>query len=341
MSGNHKKILIGYAWSLWIVLTAECNTLQSEDRYSRYIWSFYDPFDTPGVDRITQHTKEVLNRDWKYRYITNENVSSFLNVSTFPPHYYQLSPAHQSDYLRLRLAEKYGGWWIDGDMLVSSSKYFEDIYNIMKTEKKEFFACCIICPRKAIENGFFYAPKGSILIKHWLSELEREHSIGQKNYFYDIDNKGVTTTYYSWKKYPEVDTYLSSHVALQYVLERLIPRNTSMLIYKSAETHYKLINDCNGQTECIKKQTLKQFENGTYPITKFIHPLRDVLWPGGEHVRWTDKEPFEYKPGISYKSKYVQKLFDTAFRALIHSLFILGLIILRSFVKRSKSKGMT
>ena len=281
---------------------------RSSLEYSRYIWSFYDPFDSPGIHVIQEYTSKVLTRDWNYRFLTNINISQYLNQSTFPKHYTQLSPAHQADYLRLRLAEKYGGWWIDGDMLVTNSSYFESLFNILKERHYQFFACCVLCPRKAIENGFFYAPKGSIVVREWLSELEREHSIGQTRYHYDIDQAGVTTTWASWEHYPKLNTYLSAHAALQYTLERRIPRHTPILIQTSGSNHYKLLDDCYWKVDCVRNKTFEQFIHPSYPITKYIHSMRDKIWPGGQHVRWSDKEPYTWKPGAQSHSDYLKRL---------------------------------
>ena len=298
---------------LLVVLHLFCSLMKKSSiseqlSYTRYVWSFYDPVDSPGIPEIQKHTRSILSKRWKYKFLTNSNISSFLNMSSFPKHYHQLSPAHQADYLRLRLAEKYGGWWIDGDMLVTDSRFFEQIYKRMKAERYQLFACCIVCPRKAIENGLFYAPRGSVVIRSWLDEIEREHSMGQVSYHYDVDERGVTTTFVSWENYPNLNPYWSAHVALQYTLERRIPRNTKLLILESGTVHYRLPNDCNWQIECIKNRTIQQFSNGSYPVTKFIHQLRDKIWPGGEHIRWEDREPYTWTPGIRFQSHYLTSL---------------------------------
>lgn len=293
------------------------------------MWSFYDRQMQPVIKEMFDITMENVGSKWEYNFLSYNNLSLFLNISSFPPHFYHLLPAHQSDYIRMMLLEKYGGWWIDTSLIINDNSILEEFYKEITEKKAEFFGVCNIqCPRKLVENGFIYAPKGSIIIKKWREEMEEINREGLSNYIYNTYRSGVTFHYGLFNfNYPNLRTYMTAFVAEQKVFDRLIPRNTSIIIKEGSETLYAMHRYCKEKNLTYSSLFFDKEKRKTFPLIKINSWLRKRMFKGKGTVNAYGKifDPVKVKKGSEVNWK---RLLDIFFYLFLYTLLNLILIYL-------------
>lgn len=298
-----------------------------ELKFSRYVWSFYDRKMPDIIQRIFDRTYNIVSKNWEYKYLTYDNISLYLNTSLFPSHFKKMLPAHQSDYVRLCLLSKYGGWWIDTAIIVNNDSIMEEMYEEGKESNAELVGVCYLqCPRKLIETSFFYAPKGSVILKEWMKEFAFAEEIGESNYLYKIYREGITFPQITFgPKYPFIDPYMVVFGAQQKALDRNIARNTSMVIHPAVDSIFKLINECNRNPKCINKTLNNKEKVKEYRVIKMNSWLRRKLFPKGKTVTAYDPfyEPHPLIAGMKISNKDIITLCLSLF------FYIIGLYTLR------------
>jgi hypothetical protein len=90
--------------------------------------------------------------------ITRENINSY--ISDLPACFNALLPAHQADYVRVNVICKYGGIWLDSDIIVLESL---DSLFIHLHEKDGFF----LTEDSSIYNGIFGSKPNTYIMRHW------------------------------------------------------------------------------------------------------------------------------------------------------------------------------
>lgn len=299
---------------------------ESKLEYPRIMWSFYDREMPAPIKEMFDETVKNVNNSWKFFYLTYDNLSLYLNTSTFPSHLRSVLPAQQSDYIRMRLLEQYGGWWIDTALIINNNNIMEEFYDEIVEKKAEFFGVCNLqCPRKLIEDGFIYAPKGSIVIRKWREEMEKIHKVGQKNYIYNTYRSGVTIPFCLFEpRYPKVNPYMTAFAAEQKVLDRLIPRNTSLVLRYGNETLYKWLSFMYSNNLKYEDVYYNKKLRRSFPLIKINTYIRRNLFKGQGTVTAYDAF-YEPHPLIKGMSLSEERMDDTIIQ---YTLFIIFHIFL-------------
>lgn len=100
---------------------------------------------------------------YKVHFINDKNINKYLDI--LPEYFYELLPAHQADFLRVELIYKYGGIWLDSDILVIDNlDYFFDIIN----KTNGFF---ILENGNTVCNGFWGSKSGTDLVFKWRKNM--------------------------------------------------------------------------------------------------------------------------------------------------------------------------
>ena len=86
------------------------------------VWMFWDRGDhhmPPALRYVYHHNKLMAScHGYSLHLVTNKNIGSYLNVSSFHPLAHILSPAQFSDYVRVQLLYHFGGLWLDCDFIM-------------------------------------------------------------------------------------------------------------------------------------------------------------------------------------------------------------------------------
>ena len=95
--------------------------------------------------------------------ITHENIHDY--VDNIPEYFYDLSPAHQADFVRVNVICDYGGIWLDSDTLVLDS--LDSLFDVIDNKdgfliKENNIKLC---------NGIFGSKKETCFMKGWKDRL--------------------------------------------------------------------------------------------------------------------------------------------------------------------------
>src|SRR5258708_22123857 len=80
---------------------------------TKIIWSYWDGADPPLSVSIAINTWYKHNSDYIVCILSNDNVDQYIDLSTLPKKYNEVSVQKKADIIRLALLEKYGGIWLD------------------------------------------------------------------------------------------------------------------------------------------------------------------------------------------------------------------------------------
>ena len=255
----------------------------NQEKYPRIIWMYFDRELPDSISAMVSITNTTLRSHWAITMVDSNNLFNFLPPSIFPPHFSALVPAHKSDFIRVKLLERYGGWWLDSTLVVSSLVWFESIYSTIVTSSSQFFGVCHhMCPSsRHVETSFLFAPLNSTVLRYWSNEIDKLHTIGTENYMYNAYRGGVTFTDHAFQPYPMVYPYLDIFVSFQVVLQRLIPRHLPLTLLRGRDTIYKINFDCHYNVKCMREKILTELNNPgstRYPFMKINTWLRKSIW---------------------------------------------------------------
>ena len=227
------------------------------NRFPRTIWIFWDSEEMPNdINAIITNNKKILTEDWKINVVNTINLNTFLDRNTFPKNYSSLSVQHKSDYIRLRLLQKYGGVWLDASIVINSKSAFDNLFNMAEKSHADLLAFTLGEKETKheyhpfIENWFLIAPKNSKLINLWLAEFEKAITMGFDDY-----DKHIKKSVNICEKISGFGTYLTMHKCLQSVLQTQCQSwKPTLILQRSEDTMFKLNDDCEWKEECIKNK---------------------------------------------------------------------------------------
>ena len=255
--------------------------LDRELNYTRNVWTFWTEDLPSEIERMVVSLRSKFRSPWTFHFLTNANVSRFLDLQTFPPEFPLLTPQKQANYIRVCLVERYGGWWLDSSSILKTSDVLEKWIEEAETAHATFLGFCNPedgCPKKVIENGIFYAPKGSAYIKAWQEQLDYLYSVGAGNYLYWCYREGVTFRPKMFKPYPIIDNYFCCFAAMQYALERSISRQLTILTKNVFDHFYEYDRDCHHRRKCLHDVLLRELKDPRYRISKMYGWHRTLVF---------------------------------------------------------------
>lgn len=249
--------------------------------FPRIIWTYHSGEMHSKVKMMLHETKTTLSETWSFIVLSDANLSLFLNISSFPPNLLQYPPTTKSDYIRLRLLSQYGGWWLDTAIQVSSKSLFDNWMDEIVQKQAQMFGICFTCPRGIIENGLLFAPRGSIVIRTWLEQVETMYRAGISNYIYTVYRNGISFHPLVLRDYPYIWKYMVVYAAQKVAIDRVIPRRTTIVIKDTKKTLFEWLQKCN-TIECRQHRANAELERPQYAITKIGGSVRKKIWGTNE-----------------------------------------------------------
>jgi hypothetical protein len=251
------------------------NFNNNEYNIPKIIWTYWDNEELPKlISQIIDNNNKILH-DWKINVLNDKNINTYLDKTNFNNKYDSLSVTHKSDYIRLKLLEKYGGVWIDASIIINSQNEFNKLLSDSINIKSELTAFTLYDKDEThlyhqyIESWFLMVPEKSNIIKLWLTEFENSINIGFEEY-----NKNIINNNKNIKIDPKIyninynNSYLIIYTTLQVVLQSKIPHDTIILLLKSEDTMYKLLSTCNFNADCVKSKFKNKNDTKQIPFIK-------------------------------------------------------------------------
>lgn len=183
------------------------------------IWGYWNNDEIPPLIKICIDSWRKHNPDHEIIILTNKNLKDYLPDVDFSKIKFIEKPQRRSDFIRLFILEKYGGFWIDASTLMTGS--LDEIHKIQQSrEGIEFVgyyldAYTTKCQYPVIESWIFGAVQDSKFIKLWLAAFLKLNDFDTiDDYLKHIRDSGVDL-----QKLGSPD-YLTIHVACQEVFQK-------------------------------------------------------------------------------------------------------------------------
>lgn len=135
-----------------------------DNEIPKIIWAYWDSDEIPEIVKLSIQSWKKTSPQYKINFMNQKNIESIISL---PENWKTLPPYRQSDIIRLRLLEKYGGVWIDASTIL-----LEDLDKFISKDNLTLF----ITPSSSLENPvfenwFISAPQNNKVIKLWIEEV--------------------------------------------------------------------------------------------------------------------------------------------------------------------------
>lgn len=185
------------------------------------IWSYWH---APEPDAFVQQC--IANwrlhcPDAEVHVLHSQNLQDYVASADLPPGFAQLNPVKQSDWLRLFLVSRYGGYWLDATIVLTRSLRWMD--ELRTTHAAEFVGFYLDgftqgSSIPVIENWAFGAAAGTPFITAWQREFHHALcEVGTQAY---LDHLRKQPEAAEWLQNIPDPVYLLGHVTAQMVLRR-------------------------------------------------------------------------------------------------------------------------
>lgn len=194
----------------------------SNDKVPKIIWTYWDTDEVPEIVKLSMKSWKKTSPNYFINLMNQKNVEEYISL---PENWKRLPSYRQSDIIRLRLLEKYGGVWIDASTIL-----LENLDNFISKDNLTFF----ITPSSSLENPvfenwFISAPPNNNVIKQWIKEV----LIALQNTDKYVDDSSV----YNVETINGV-YYLICHLALKNIYENDKSLFNRAKIYSSNDTAF-------------------------------------------------------------------------------------------------------
>lgn len=199
---------------------------------------------------------------------------------------------HTSDYVRLMLLYKYGGFWMDASILVKHpEELFDKVCEEYKTTYFDVFLFEYELHRsglqfhdKTFENWFIGAPKNSIFIRDFLEEYKRALSMSLLRYKKEVLIPEKVNLKHLLDPNNDEDVYLTQHAILRKLLKDQ-PGRYSILYSIAEDSMFKLSLTCKWNNECFYQQLISNANNDDlYGVKIYRHHREHINRKGEEAV---------------------------------------------------------
>ena len=213
--------------SIFFLLLFPYNQIeQFNNHIPKIIWAYWDKQNLPEFIKICQKNWKKFARHYKIHLLHKQNIENWINM---PDNWQTLPPYRQSDIIRLKLLEKYGGIWMDASiiLLTNPDNFIEGDLTLFTTPGTKL-------DNPVYENWFIASSKNNPIIKKWLKEV----LLALKNKELYIKNSSNEN-----KILVDNVNYLICHLCLRNIYEKNPKLFTNGKYYESKSTafyeHYK------------------------------------------------------------------------------------------------------
>lgn len=202
----------------------------------RIIWTYWDSDNSDTlVDQCIQSWR-IHNPGFDIHVLNNQNMERHIPLTDIPAGFLALPPAKRSDWVRLYVVSRHGGYWLDASILLTQSLAWLDAAR--SAQGAEFSGFHLEGYREdarlpVVESWAFGAPANSPFVTAWQKEFHHALiELGTECYLADIQNSGNQSVLQGIAD----PVYLLIHVAAQQVLRR--GNDFRLTLFKAEETAY-------------------------------------------------------------------------------------------------------
>ena len=298
-------------------------SLHLGERDAQPIWTYWEGYESQLINKCLCISNRSIQHAWTIHLITENSLYRYLPKYTFPSSLLLKSPVLKSDYIRLRLLDKYGGWWLDPSVIVTSSTILTQLYQEGESKNASIVYFYSGKDEKHfLENNIMYSHVGNAFVRLWLNEMETMFRMGCRNYLYMLLRNGIALPKTMMGDYPKIDIYFAAFACNAVVFERMIPRRLAIHCYPAEAYSRKLMIDCHWNKECVKASLFNDSIIIKYPITKVFGVYRRYIDNKADDSNLALKD--DYSNSVGIHTKNVCKVHNWVFTLYI---FVLGLSV--------------
>ena len=241
--------------------------------FPKTIWTYWKSKDLPPIIVKCIESWSKYNPSYKIHVVSDQNIQSFLPGFDVNALKHNDAPARESDFVRIHLLSKFGGFWLDSSIICTKSLDWIQ----KRSHGKEFFGFYI--PNfttderyPVIENWCFACIPNSTFVTNWRDEFMRINS------FKLVDDyvRDVEVTHKIDLQNLPMKNYLAMHVAVQKVLQTGQQKETLSLMNTNDPDFgpYTYLNSNGWDTKIAIQELLKG--NYVTPLIKMRGDDRKV-----------------------------------------------------------------
>jgi hypothetical protein len=286
-SGTALVVVCNIRWSMmepwqWGAETATLDSVGGK-AIPKHIWTFWD---SPTLPHVVQrcidtwhvhcpdHTITVLRPETLHEYITD------VDLLALP---YSDNPQRLSDFVRLFVLHKFGGFWVDASIVMFDSlDYFHQKQQSSPSIEVVGYYTGINQTRPeypVIESWFFGCVKESTFVGYWKAEFMRINDFSSSfTYVENVNFNGIDLQNLGWMRY-----YLAILVAAQSILQR--KKISHMISVDRAEDGpFKYPSDYNWDMRRATEELCERPFRLYSPFIKFTSKGRKVLTKNDKNI---------------------------------------------------------
>jgi hypothetical protein len=243
----------------------------------KIIWTYWVDEKPPEVVQKCIESWKKHNPDYDVRLLNKNTVSQWVPELKLNELKHNDGPTRESDFTRISILSKYGGFWVDASIIMNES--LEPLRRIQSEKGCEMIGYYIddFTTRPeypVIENWFFACVPGSSFVQQWRDE------------FMSLNTHNTVSDYIDSKRKAGVDLqkisspdYLAMHVSAQTVMQKLMSVedvSRKLHLMKAEDGPFKYLEYKNWNSEKALKSLCDVPELRT-PLVKMRGTERRVL----------------------------------------------------------------
>jgi hypothetical protein len=184
------------------------------------LWSYWHQGEPPLVVRRCLENWRRHCPGWQIELITGRTIGQFIDPATMPAGFERLTPARQSDWLRLSLLARHGGVWIDASTILTTSLDWLVVAQAQSGAQYLGFYLQRYTQREGspiVDSWCMASPPGTRFVTAWRDELCHALALGDDAYLEELKRAGRFERLRQGIADP---SYLIIHMCAQAVLER-------------------------------------------------------------------------------------------------------------------------
>jgi hypothetical protein len=224
------------------------NYVPTNEKIPKQIWTYWDNDNVPDIVNNCIASWKKYNPNYKITLVNKNNIKKYITDIDIYGLKHATTPQLTSDFIRLYLLKKYGGFWVDASIILTQSLDF--ILDKQKEGKYELVGFYIEgltnnSNYPVIENWFIATIPNSNFINLWYNTFLKINNYETPT---DYTNKMILQANVDTQKIGEQLDYLTMHSAAQYVFQKLMTityLNKNIFLFKAEDGPFKYLHGAN------------------------------------------------------------------------------------------------
>ena len=240
----------------------------------KIIWTFWDAhLESPLVEVCFNQIKNLFP-EYQFNIVNRENVGEYIDNIIQPRT--DISFVNFTDLTRLKLLNKYGGYWLDASVLVTQN--FDWLLNLKDRYRAEiigffsdFFTSDIDYP--LLETWFIASTPNNHFIEAWSEEFEKCYLSKNPHEYFNIEKGNA-------KFLQKIDNTLSNYLIAYLAAAKVMRANDDfriLMMPSSESAHYYNFKLKLKPHRLAEEFLLNENANCNFPLIKFERRGREAI----------------------------------------------------------------